>query len=324
MAIVPISVVVKAERGFSFDVPAEPYDIAYNMYFQNYENAQLCTLSAVVNNNNNNSNNSTLYTYWGCPIHTEEVNAHLLLPLTIEEIVYITTTTNNNSNKDININNDNNRNNDNNNSNSVSSCDEKAAQSLLHILQNITMTNSLAASGIAIVLSTHNNNNTSLLSSPLIKRERREERKYDMSCFLEAVKNYNEMEKRIRGSLPLITAVAFSDDQQHLFFSGGRPPYSTNMNSNNHSPSKEKNEEEKEEELLLLPREVRSAYNFILLYYPMNKSRNEWISLLHSAEMNRVRWGKGYVYPQSLLEIRNGMKLAESSIIPVKETTTTT
>ncbi|RNF20907.1 uncharacterized protein Tco025E_03612 [Trypanosoma conorhini] len=186
---------------------------------------------------------------------------------------------------------------------SVEACGGNATP-LQEILRGLAPMDALSASGVGLVLSTRiGSSSSSNKTDKNSKNGPAAGTTYDMTCFLVAVQRYNALAKRrTRGPTPLppVSAVAFSDDGRVCRFSGGR----------------------RGGEELLLPREVRSVYDFVLLYFPTAAGRGDgdggWTALMDTAEFNRLRWSEGHFYPQSVLETRNGMALAESSASPAR------
>ncbi|KEG06189.1 hypothetical protein DQ04_15381010, partial [Trypanosoma grayi] len=84
-----LAVGAAGHRGFSGEIPAEPYDTAYHAYFRNYPSVRPCILGAAVTAEtsgsvDNRRNDSDAY--WGCKIGSNAVTPHTLLLLTAAEV----------------------------------------------------------------------------------------------------------------------------------------------------------------------------------------------------------------------------------------------
>ncbi|EKF27886.1 hypothetical protein MOQ_008381 [Trypanosoma cruzi marinkellei] len=175
---------------------------------------------------------------------------------------------------------------------SMDGCEDNAL-SLEGIIRGLSIPDTVSKSGIGLVLSTRDKDE---YEEGGRKDRVKTNNQYDMTCFLAAVQHYNAVaNKHTHGLMPPITAVAFSDVDQCCRFSGDR----------------------RSGEELLLPREVRSVYDFVILYFPTvaatssGSVNSDWTALMNAAEFNRIHWAEGRRYPQNVLETRNGMPLAE-------------
>ncbi|KAF8277350.1 putative Nicastrin [Trypanosoma cruzi] len=260
-----------AERGFSGDVPPAPHDAAYAAYFRNYAIMRPCIMKAVFMavKSDDQSNNSVAYR--GCSIADNAVVPHGLLLLHATEVAQA----------------------------SMDGCEDNAP-SLQEIIRGLSIPDTVATSGIGLVLSTRDKDD---YEEGGRKNRVKTNTQYDMTCFLAAVQHYNAVaNKHTQGLMPPITAVAFSDDNRCCRFSGDR----------------------RSGEELLLPREVRSVYDFVILYFPSaatsssGPANSDWTALMNAAEFNRIHWAEGRRYPQNVLETRNGMPLAELLSSPTR------
>ncbi|KAG8348890.1 hypothetical protein TRVL_00305 [Trypanosoma vivax] len=175
---------------------------------------------------------------------------------------------------------------------------------LLKLIGSIKLPSENTTNGLGIVVATREVEGAGAL------KEEDAPRTCDITCILTAVSRYNQLNMSERPpAMPNITAVAFSDDNKKCKFSVTGDAY---------------------EDALLLPTEVRSAYGFVVLYFPSvdgtnaknggttglrsvsgsSDSSGDWSALLKVAAFNRRRWTEGNTYPHRILETRNGMPLA--------------